>query len=294
MNKSRNHLSLHISFLLLLSLSSCQHPEQASTDWLIDGSSYRSVVREENDRVIISNGLVSRTISLKPEGATIGFRNIAGGTELLRAVKPEAIILVDKKVFRIGGLTGQPVKNYLTEEWLGKMKRDNSSSLVEYQGGGAEATIEPLKDHLPHYGQHLADLFGAGVQAAWRGNRLYDATETLQLVRKWVSFYKKHRRILDADIIHVKRPDGQDIDAILHADPAGEEKGLLMVYNPLDHPVRKDLKVNVYYTGLSEHAVISENDGPGRKYVIGRNYEVTIPVRVEANSQSWYIFKRRK
>ena len=65
--------------------------------------------------------------------------------------------------------------------------------LVEYQGGGAEATIEPLSEHLPHYGQRLADLFGAGVQAAYRGPRLYDTPETLDLVKKWVAFYKKHR-----------------------------------------------------------------------------------------------------
>ena len=108
--------------------------------------------------------------------------------------------------------------------------------LVEYQGGGAEATIEPLSEHLPHYGQRLANLFGAGVQAAYRGPRLYDTPETLDLVKKWVAFYKKHRAILDSDIIHVKRADGRDIDAILHVNPSIDEKGLLMVYNPLNQP----------------------------------------------------------
>jgi len=163
--------------------------------------------------------------------------------------------------------------------------------LVEYQGGGAEATIEPLKEHLPHYGQRLADLFGAGVQAAWRGKRLYDAPETLDLVKKWVSFYKMHRAILDADIIHVRRPDGKDIDAILHVDPANEEKGLLMVYNPLSYPVKKDLKINIYYTGLTNYVTVSENDKQGLRYPVDRNYEVTIPVNVGANSESWYILK---
>jgi hypothetical protein len=163
--------------------------------------------------------------------------------------------------------------------------------LVEYQGGGAEATIEPLAEHLPHYGQRLADLFGAGVQAAWRGKRLYDTPATLELVKKWVSFYKKHRAILDADIIHVRRPDGRDLDAILHVNPGAEEKGLLMVYNPLDHAVKKDLIVNIYYTGLSEVATISENDQSSEKYTISRNYEITLPVSVEANSESWYIIK---
>ena len=163
--------------------------------------------------------------------------------------------------------------------------------LVEYQGGGSEATIEPLKDHLPHYGQRLADLFGAGVQAAWRGTRLYDAPETQELVKKWVIFYKQHRAILDADIIHVRRPDGRDLDAILHVNPMNEEKGLLMVYNPLDHQAEKDLRVNIYYTGLKDKASVSANGKAPVSYSIDRDYTITIPVKVEANSQAWYIIK---
>jgi hypothetical protein len=163
--------------------------------------------------------------------------------------------------------------------------------LVEYQGGGAEATIEPLREHLPHYGQRLADLFGAGVQAAYRGARLYDAPETLDLVKKWVSFYKQHRQVLDADIVHVKRADGRSIDAILHVNPRDEEKGLLMIYNPLESAVKQDLTVNVYYTGLSGSALISENGSKPFKVMISRNYEITVPVNVAPNSQSWYIIK---
>ncbi len=36
--------------------------------------------------------------------------------------------------------------------------------LTEYQGGGAAATIEPLRDHLPDYEAHLANNLGEGVQ----------------------------------------------------------------------------------------------------------------------------------
>jgi hypothetical protein len=64
-----------------------------------------------------------------------------------------------------------------------------------------------------------------------------------------------------------------------------------MVYNPLSHQVKKDLKVNVYYTGLSKHALISENDKRERRYSVDRNYNVTIPVNVDANGVSWYILK---
>jgi hypothetical protein len=103
--------------------------------------------------------------------------------------------------------------------------------LTEYQGGGAAATIEPLKDHLPHYEARLANLLGAGVQACYRGPRL--------------------------DIIHLRRANGLDWDAILHVNPLGREKGLLMVYNPLDQPVIRMLTIPLYYTGLTRTAKVS-------------------------------------
>ena len=50
--------------------------------------------------------------------------------------------------------------------------------------------------------------FGAGVQACYRGPRLYDTDATRAVVRKWVDFYKAHRAILDSDIVHLRRPTG--------------------------------------------------------------------------------------
>lgn len=46
--------------------------------------------------------------------------------------------------------------------------------LTQYHGGGEAATIEPLNEHLDHYETRLRNLFGAGVQACYRGPRLYD------------------------------------------------------------------------------------------------------------------------
>ena len=91
--------------------------------------------------------------------------------------------------------------------------------LTEYQGGGAAATIEPLKEHLPHYEARLANLFGAGVQACYRGPRLYDSDETKAVVKRWVAFYKQHRPILNSDLIHLRRPDARDWDGWLHVNP---------------------------------------------------------------------------
>ena len=163
--------------------------------------------------------------------------------------------------------------------------------LVEYQGGGAAATIEPLREHLPHYGQRLANLFGAGVQACYRGPQLYDSPETEALVKKWVGFYKNHRRILDGDIIHIRRPDGRDYDAILHVDPQGEEKGLLMVYNPLDEEITRTIEVPVYYTGLSSKAIVHEQEEEPIVLDINRNYTIRLTAVIPAKGYNYFILK---
>ena len=161
--------------------------------------------------------------------------------------------------------------------------------LVEYHGGGAAATLEPLSEHLDAYGAHLAQNFGSGVQACYRGPRLYDSEKTKALVKKWVDFYKKYRGVLDSDIIHVRRPDGRDLDCILHVNPQLTQKGLAMIYNPLDHRVNKELKLPLYYTGLAKTARIREQNGKAKKFKLDRHYNVKVPISIAAKSVTWLV-----
>jgi hypothetical protein len=159
--------------------------------------------------------------------------------------------------------------------------------LTQYHGGGAAATIEPLHEHLDAYEAHLANLFSAGVQACYRGPRLYDTEQTRGLVKKWVDFYKSRRAILDSDIIHVRRADGRDIDCILHVNPMLPTRGLAMVYNPLDEPVHRQLKLPVYYTGLSDRATIRIHDGEPETLAIDRQFSLEIPIDLPAHGYTW-------
>lgn len=163
--------------------------------------------------------------------------------------------------------------------------------LVEYHGGGAAATLEPLSEHLGAYGAHLAQNFGSGVQACYRGPRLYDADRTRDLVKRWVDFYKKYRAILDSDIIHVRRADGRDVDCMLHVNPALKEKGLAVVYNPLDRPVEKTLRLPLYYTGLTKVASIREQEGQAIFHRLDRKYYVELPVNMEPRSVTWFVIE---
>ena len=154
--------------------------------------------------------------------------------------------------------------------------------LTEYQGGGAAATIEPLKDHLAHYGKMLASNLGNGVQACYRGPRLYDTDSTRDMVKKWVDLYKKHRDILESDIIHTssRRADGRDLDWMLHANPNLKEKGFLMIFNPTKSVIRKEIRISLYYTGLTTEAHLIDETGKNQSFLLDRNYVVTVPVEV--------------
>src|SRR5690606_36701486 len=81
--------------------------------------------------------------------------------------------------------------------------------LTEYHGGGAAATVEPLDEHLDHYEKIMMSNFALGVQACYRGPRLYDTDRTRAMVQRAVAWYKQYRDILESDIIHGRRADGR-------------------------------------------------------------------------------------
>jgi len=159
--------------------------------------------------------------------------------------------------------------------------------LTEYQGGGAAATIEPLREHLDAYEGHLANNLGAGVQACWRGPRLYDSDETKALVKKWVSWFKYHRDILESDILHCRRADGRDIDYLLHVNSKLKERALVMIHNPLPVFAEREVTLPLYYTGLTNTALLREQNGKPKRYKLDRGFTVHVPVKVPANGRTW-------
>ena len=163
--------------------------------------------------------------------------------------------------------------------------------LVEYHGGGKEATLEPLNEHIFEYKTHLMQNYGSGVQACYRGPRLYDTPETKSMVQGVISWYKKYREILNSDIIHLRRPDGRDWDGFLHVNPKGKEKGLAMFFNPTDKEITRTIDLPLYYTGLTKTAKIREGEGKSKKYKLKRNYTISLTINIPANGNTWFVIE---
>lgn len=161
--------------------------------------------------------------------------------------------------------------------------------LTQYHGGGAAATLEPLKDHIPDYKAHMIQNYGAGVQACYRGPRLYDTPETKAAVIEVIDWYKKYRNILNSELIHLRRADGRDWDGFMHVNPWEKEKGFALLFNPTDETITRTIKLPLYYTGLSETATIREQENSPVFYKLNRDYTVDITVTIPARGNTWFV-----
>ena len=163
--------------------------------------------------------------------------------------------------------------------------------LTKYQGGGEDAVLEPLAQHLDDYEQLMMQYYGAGVQACYRGPRLYDTDKTKAKVQSVISWYKKYRSILNADIIQLRRADGRDWDGWLHVDPALPQKGLMMLFNPTNETINRTIQLPLYYTGLDKTVKIGIKGNALKSYNVNRAYEASFSFTLAPGAYEWYTIE---
>ena len=146
------------------------------------------------------------------------------------------------------------------------------------QRAGAQQSAEELR----FFETGLAQFFGiAGWGLDSGANVIYKTPAAKALLMKWISWNKAHRRILNADILHVRRPSGRSWDCIGHADPAPprpgiDTRGLFLFFNPTDQNVSTVVSLPLYYTGAERLANVSVScmQGAGSVLPIGANASV--------------------
>ncbi len=164
--------------------------------------------------------------------------------------------------------------------------------LTEYHGGGAAATIEPLCEHLDHYRMMLNNNLMAGVQASYRGKRIYDTDETKAMVKDSIDIYKAHRAIFESPIVHLRRPDGRDYDGYLHVNPDLDEKGMLVLFNPLNEDITPKIRVPLTFTGIEGMASVAPYGENAILCPLNRDDTATVQVTVPANDYTWLVIKQ--
>lgn len=98
----------------------------SNEDWLIDNINFKADVWKSEDEksIIMSNGIISRTLIITPNAATTSLKVISKQEEHIRAIKPEAVLSINGFTVNVGGLTGQPNLAFLYPDWLNDLKAD--------------------------------------------------------------------------------------------------------------------------------------------------------------------------
>lgn len=163
--------------------------------------------------------------------------------------------------------------------------------LVGFYTNDPRVGLEPLCENIDRYEQQLIQFLSSGCMLTIRGNRLYDTPETKAMVTKWIHWFKKYRDILTSDIIHVSRPTGRDLDCMVHANPFIDHKGMVVVFNPTERDITKEIKLPLYYTGLKSKAKVIAEDGAMKTYQLNGQEELVLPVSIKAGKTAWFLIE---
>ncbi|MFC0772959.1 LamG-like jellyroll fold domain-containing protein [Terrimonas alba] len=102
-------------------------------DWLINkvNTAVQALLQPGADgltaKLLLTNGLISREFYIADNLACVSFKNHLDDAEFLRAIKPEARVMIDSTWYNVGGLSGQPEKSYLLEGWYKDMMAEPSA-----------------------------------------------------------------------------------------------------------------------------------------------------------------------
>jgi hypothetical protein len=163
--------------------------------------------------------------------------------------------------------------------------------LVGFYTNDPRVGLEPLNENIKRYEQALIQYLGSGAHFTIRGKRLYDTPETKIMVSKWVNWFKNYQDILTSEIIHVSRPTGRDLDYMMHVNPFIKHKGMIIVFNPTDRAIEKQIKLPLYYTGLKKKATVMDENNQTTSFSLNEKSELMLPVKLKAQGTAWFVIE---
>ena len=175
----------------------------------------------------------------------------------------------------------------------------------QYHGGWPECCIEPVGFLAGQWEYYLALYFGTGVSPCYRGSRLYDPAHPAgkALVKRYTDWNMRYRTILHADLIHLKRADGNGIDAVLHVEPDSakcNERAMLIVFNQnAQKHINTTLRVPLYYSGLDTTSSVlrgkvgspPEQDESAVTMLLERDWSLALDVVMPPASVMYWLFE---
>ena len=194
---------LFLALGLLSFTARAQTAAPVASDWLVQPGPAKAHIDQSanGSDIVMSNGLVRRVFRLKPDLACIEYKNLTNGQQLLRAVKPEARVVLNGVAYNVGGLYGQKENAYLLPQWIDQLKvSDSAFHYVDFK-------ISPITPYLQWKtamwagskknatGSEVAFRFGSSLPAL-AGMDVYvhyAIFDGIPLISKWVTIENKSK-----------------------------------------------------------------------------------------------------
>ena len=66
---------------------------------------------------------------------------------------------------------------------------------------------------------------------------------------------------------------------------------MLCVYNPIDEPVTRTIRVDLRYTGLDDRALVSLEDAHPVEVELARDFTIELECTVPARAMAWWVVR---
>lgn len=91
----------------------------------------------------------------------------------------------------------------------------------------------PMEDHVEELDCYYGTLYGYGFEGKPFTPYAFDGPKSKAVICKWLDFWKKHADYFKLGyVLHLREPDGKNIDAIAHVIEGDHPRALVVAYNP--------------------------------------------------------------
>jgi hypothetical protein len=77
---------------------------------------------------------------------------------------------------------------------------------------------------------------------------------------------------------------------MMHVNPFIEDKGLVVVFNPTEEEIERELTLPLYYTGMRDRVEVSNTDFR-QDFSLNEKHELSLPIKIKPGGVTWYLLK---
>jgi len=70
------------------------------------------------------------------------------------------------------------------------------------------------------------------------------------------------------------------------------DKAFIILFNPTDQPITRNIKIPLYYTGLDKTASVAEKDSLKKLMSLDASAYLSLQVSIPANGYNWYLVRK--